>query len=87
MTITEDLINGFHKVDKVKKALQTIIDHQDEPSLNFAVNYAKYGRFANLNEDDLRTQCLYVLGNITRWRGPVAKEVRMILKAYCGVKR
>ena len=73
--------------DDVKRAFQLIIDHQNEPSLNWAVNYAKYGRYAQLNDEDLRTQCLYVLGNMEKWRGQVAKEVRATLKEFCGIKR
>lgn len=31
---------------------------------------------------ELRVQVLYILNNISHWRGPEAKEVRAILKAY-----
>jgi hypothetical protein len=84
MTITEDLIKEVKKV-QVYNALRIIVNHSSENSLNWAVNYAKYG-LTITDEGELRTQCLYILGNITRWRGPVAKEVRMILKRYCGIK-
>jgi hypothetical protein len=61
-----------------KEALQAIVNHKDEPSLNWAVNYAQAG--LTMSGEDLRVQCLYVVGNITRWRGPLAKRVREALK-------
>ena len=85
MTITGDLLKSFHRMDEVKRALQLIIDHQNEPPLNWAVGYAKHG-LSILSEDELRTQCLYVLNNMTHWRGEVAKEVRATLKSFCGIK-
>jgi len=85
MSVTEDLVKGFHEINQVKRALQLIVDNQNEKSLNYAVNYAKYG-LTIFNEDELRTQCLYILNNMTRWRGEVAKEVRATLKSFCGIK-
>jgi len=65
----------------VQEALGKIWENRHEKSLNYAVNYAKYGMYLEDGEE-LRVQCLYVLGNITRWRGEVAKEVRQTLKDY-----
>lgn len=65
----------------VHEALQSIVNNAEEKSLNWAVNYAAYG--LQLAEgEELRVQCLYVLNNISRWRGELAKEVRQTLKQY-----
>ena len=72
-------------VENVKSALQKIVNNRDERALNYAVNYAIYGMTIQ-DAEELRVQCLYVLNNMSRWRGDVAKEVRQILKAYAKVK-
>jgi len=47
--------------------------------LNYAVNYAKYG--LEIEElADAKVQALYILNNMTHWRGDLAKEIRAILK-------
>ncbi len=68
----------------VREALQKIVDNSGEKSLNRAVNYASYGLSIE-DERELKVQCLYVLNNISRWRGEVAREVRKTLKEF--VKR
>ena len=54
----------------------------DEPaypkSLNYAVYYCQAAR--GMSGHELAVQCLYILGNITHWRHPQAKEVRVQLK-------
>ena len=69
----------------VHEALREIVENQKEPSLNYAVNYALYG-LGLPDGEELRVQCLYVLNNISRWRGPLATEVRATLKAYTKTK-
>ena len=66
----------------VKGAITTILaDKKSYPtSLNYAVNYCKYA--LEMSGEELRTQCLYILNNIQRWRGEGNKEVRMILKDF-----
>lgn len=54
-------------------------------SLNYAVGYARLAQ--HMTGEDLRVQCLYILSNITHWRNPQAKEVRITLKEFCHVKR
>ena len=65
---------------QVKDALMKIVEHSNEPALNWAVNYARMG--LGMTGEELRIQCLYAQGNITQWRGPLAKEVRETLKAF-----
>jgi len=69
---------------EVKRALQGILVNRDARAVNWAVNYAREG--LDLEGKDLRVQCLYILNNITRWRGDTATWVRRTLKAFAGVK-
>ena len=68
---------------RVKRALASIVSNSNEKSLNYAVNYARAGQ--RMAGHELKVQCLYVLNNMSRWRGDVAKEVRQILKDYSKV--
>ena len=65
---------------EVKEALQCIVDNRQTKALNYAVNYAREGLL--LTGETLRIQCLYILGNMTSWRGEDAKRVRDILKEF-----
>jgi len=69
---------------EVKRALQGILVNRDARAVNWAVNYAREG--LDLEGKDLQVQCLYILNNITRWRGDTATWVRRTLKAFAGVK-
>lgn len=60
---------------------RAIIRNKDKPALNWAVNYARAG--IGMTGRDARTQALYILSNITHWRGDEAKQVRASLKALC----
>ena len=51
-------------------------------SLNYAINYVDTAR--SMTGHELAVQCLYILNNITRWRHPEAKNVRLILKSFKG---
>jgi len=69
---------------EVKRALQGILVNRDARAVNWAVAYARAG--LDLEGEDLRVQCLYILNNITHWRGDTATWVRRTLKAFAGVK-
>ena len=66
----------------VQNALDVILSDSDNyaRSLNFAIHYARAARL--MSGDDLRTQCLYVLSNLSRWRHPRAKYVRDTLREF-----
>lgn len=68
--------------DQVHSAIRTILSDRESysKSLNYAVEYCRAALY--MGGADLRTQCLYILGNITRWRHPEAKNVRATLKAF-----
>jgi len=77
-----------------KNAMQLIVDHQDMPALNYAVNYAAAGLNMAPGSHEFKVQCLYVLNNIMNWRttktSTVTKEqiheARLALKQEGGVK-
>lgn len=77
---------GKASTDDVHKALQMIVDNSKEKSLMWAVNYAKAG-LCMTDGRELHVQCLYVLNNMQNWRGEQAKQVRSILKSFCGLRR
>ena len=65
-------------IEEVREALALIIQNKDEKSLNYAVVYAREGM--GMSGDELYAQCLYVRGNMSRWRGDTATWVRDVLK-------
>ena len=60
---------------------RAIIRNREQKALNYAVNYARAG--IGMTGREARTQALYILGNITHWRGDEAKQVRASLKHLC----
>jgi hypothetical protein len=69
---------------EVKDAIEMILADEKYfgTSLNWAVNYCIASRAMKGHE--LYIQCLYILNNISRWRGEHAKEVRVVLKGFKG---
>jgi hypothetical protein len=55
-----------------------IVLNRKEPALNYAVNYALAG--IGMDGPDAKVQALYILNNMSRWRGDTAKQVRESLK-------
>lgn len=74
-------------VEMVQQALDTIVANENAPALNWAVNYAKHARAMlarnhGVEPSELKTQLLYVVGNMTHWRHPLAKETRATLNNW-----
>ena len=68
---------------EIRNALASIVKNRNEKALNWAVEYARFGIELiedNCDNDSLRIQLMYVTGNISRWRGEEAKQVRDTLK-------
>ena len=67
---------------EVKAAIQKVLEDKKayKTSLNYAVNYC----IAALSQSghELAVQCLYILGNISRWKNPDARKVKDVLKAF-----
>jgi hypothetical protein len=71
-------------IGEVKDKLHIILSDEKayKTSLNyFAVNYIMYA-LEITNYHEMKVQLLYVLNNITHWRHPAAKEVRLTLKQF-----
>jgi hypothetical protein len=66
----------------VKDAIRCILcdEKSYKTSLNYAIGYCTLA--LRMTGDALKVQCLYILNNITHWRGTGAKEVRFILKQF-----
>ena len=56
-----------------------ILQSAHDKALNYAIGYARHGLTCEGSE--ARVQALYILGNITHWRGAMAKQVRASLKS------
>jgi len=67
---------------EVKEVIRRILEDKKSysTSLNYAVNYCVVALSQSGHE--LAIQCLYILGNISRWKNPEAKRVREVLKAF-----
>jgi len=68
-------------MENFHKACQLIVDNSHKKAVNWAVNYARHGLTVT-NEEEAKTQALYILNNIQYWRGEVAKDVRTLLKKF-----
>ena len=51
-----------------KEAMQMVVDDCECPALNYAVNYAEAGLEMDEESKFFQVQCLYLIGNISRWR-------------------
>lgn len=60
-------------------------DPKQVQQVNYAVGYAKAG-LSMRDPEAVRVQALYLVGNISRWRGDEAKQVRAGLKQIGGMK-
>ena len=72
-TQTDMILREFHV------ACHNIIANKEKKALNYAVNYAKHGLYIT-DPHEMKVQSLYILNNMTHWRGDLAKEVRATLK-------
>jgi hypothetical protein len=70
-------------IASIANALRAIVQNRDKKALNYAVNYAQCG-LTMINtgspKKDIRVQLLYILNNITHWRGKEATIVRSVIK-------
>jgi hypothetical protein len=69
----EKLITEFHR------SCRDIVAVASNPAVNYAVGYARAGLAMN-DPEEIRVQCLYIVGNISGWRGPIAVEARKVFK-------
>jgi len=62
----------------MRQCCEAILQSANEKALNYAVAYARHGLACEGYE--AKVQALYILNNMTHWRGPMAKAVRASLK-------
>lgn len=62
----------------MSQCCEAILQSAHDKALNYAVNYARRGLACE--GEEARVQALYILNNMSRWRGPMAKQVRDSLK-------
>jgi hypothetical protein len=68
------------------EACLAIVENRTAKPLNYAVAYAGVGLGMEPGTEEARVQALYILNNMTHWRGDLAKTVRAALKAEAGIK-
>jgi hypothetical protein len=71
--------NVANAVREFHRACITIEANAGAPALAYAVGYARAGR-SMFDPEAIRVQCLYLLNNITKWRGETAKHCRETLR-------
>ena len=67
------------------EACRAIVANRGAKALNYAIGYAEYGMSLTSGTHEAKVQALYIMGNITHWRGDLAKEVRAAIKKEAGV--
>lgn len=68
-----------------RECCEAIVQNREQKSLNWAVNYAREG-LTMTDPNEIKVQALYILNNMTQWRGDTAKAVRTSLKKIGGVR-
>lgn len=68
--------------EEVKKAIRVILTDKKNytKSLNCVVEHCRAGLF--LSGNVLKTQILYILSNLSYWRGNGNKEARKVLESF-----
>ena len=78
---------------QLKAALQRVQQLPDNVGFNaYAKTYARAALHnpytgKEMEGDELKTQLLYVLNNLTYWRGEEARQAKSLLKKFAGVKQ
>jgi len=62
----------------MRQCCEAILQSAHEKALAYAIGYARHGLACEGYE--AKVQALYILNNMSRWRGPMAKAVRASLK-------
>jgi hypothetical protein len=60
-----------------REACAAVVEHCPD---EYAKSYAQAGLDRDMDGEMARVQCLYILGNMTHWRGDRARAVREALK-------
>jgi len=65
----------------INEAIKAVISDCKDP---YAQTYARAAMKASIEYgvEGLKTQVLYILGNVSNWRGETAREAKKVMKAY-----
>lgn len=66
----------------MNETLKSAIDYIANHGNPYAKAYARVALTHNMEDDALKTQVMYILGNISHLRGEQAKHARQVLKEY-----
>lgn len=67
------------KVQFYEACRAIIAEPKDPGNMPYAKTYAKAGLQLTDNKD-IKVQCLYIVSNLSHWRGKEAKTIRTLLK-------
>lgn len=62
------------------RAIVRVADEKGNGLIQYAASYALAAERMHLTGEAWRVQCLYILGNLSGWRGEEAKAVKAWLK-------
>jgi len=77
----------FDTIEYFHHACQNVVDDQDNPALNYAVNYAKHGLTITKVGREAHVQALYLRNNLSEWIGSIATETRSCLDNFIRVTK
>jgi len=66
---------------QVKECLEKIMKQPSKGLMAYAQSYADAALKSNMSGNTLRVQLLYVLNNLSGWRGTEAKATKCILRS------
>ena len=69
----------MNNIEEFNKACRALLANKDMYALNYAVGYASDG-LGMTDPETIRVQCLYILNNMSGWRGDTATECRITFK-------
>lgn len=79
MSLSTYGVQKMNNLEEFRNACRAVVANKEKRSLAYAVGYASAG-LALADARSIQVQCLYILNNMTGWRGPVATECRGIFK-------
>lgn len=69
----------MNNLEEFRNACRALLANKEKPALNYAVGYAREG-LGLTDPEAVRVQCLYILNNMSGWRGDIATKCRITFK-------
>jgi phosphoserine aminotransferase len=76
------MTTAYHDLIAACEAVVAAAKDKPNGNLPYAARYAQVILRENLTWNAIPTQCLYILSNITHWRGDEAKKARAVFKEW-----